>query len=233
MLSAIGVGLGYILRSIKNPAAAGLPDEAIRVAFLQIVTALKIIARGFDGVFSRVREAWSASQSDANNIATIERDIGKWGTGNWNRLTGVILPNSQSWVIGAIHRWADSTFLRQTWLQSKQWLTVQSHSQTAYTFWQTNHTWLHGFRYTGWPAMQKWRIKYANPQLKMLWQLNPHVYPLESVILNNAANYLHSKAGATDLHNLTGLIVDESPTLWRHVEAAILAWLNTEVGSGG
>jgi len=229
MASVVGAALGYILRSLKSPSAAGTSTESLSVGIINLVGTVRVIARGFDQIFTRLRSAWTHAESDANNIGTIVRDTAQWDSDNWMRLTGVILPNSQSWAIGAVHRWADATFLRLSWLKSKQWTTVRDQAGTGYTFWQANHDFLHAFRRTSWPTLQRWQSKYANPQLAQLWTLNPNAWPLESVILDKAASYLHSKRGHGDLRGITALVIDESPQLWRHVEAAVLAWLQTEM----
>lgn len=226
MLSTISAALGYLIRSLKNPSAAGNSTESITVAIISITSVLKVIAKGFDQLFARQRKAYTAAQSDGQNIGTIVKQQATWEAGNWNHLLGVILPHSQSWLLGAVHKWADATFLRKSWLKSKAWTTVRSESHTAYTFWHTWHFALSDFFRKQWPALRTWQRKRAEPQLTQLWALNPKVEPLEYVILDKAANYLHSQRGATDLHNLTGLIIDESPSLWRHLETAALAFLN-------
>lgn len=227
MLSTISAALGYLIRSLKNPSAAGSSTEPTTVAIITITSVLKVIAKGFDQVFSRQRKAYTAAQSDGQNIGTIVRQQATWDADNWDHLLKVILPHSQSWLLGAVHKWTDATFLRKAWLKSKTWTTVQSESHTAYTFWRTWHLVVHKFFRSQWPALVTWQRRRAEPQLTQLWALNPKVEPLEYVILNKAANYLHSRRGATDLRSLTALIIDESPVLWRHLETAALAFLDT------
>lgn len=216
------------LGQLANPAEAGSAQEGLVLLRMSIMRVIFAVASGFDQVFRTLKLAWQGAMKDVNNISTIIRDIAKWDQQNWQHLTGTVLPNSLKHLDGAIHKWADAKFLPRTFLRSKAWKTVVSESHTAYVFWKTNHLWLHGFRHKGWPDLLRWKLRYATPQLKQLWLLNPHAYPLEPVILDRAAAYLHSPKGQTDLRNLTRLIVDESPQVWRHVETATLAILNMQ-----
>lgn len=228
MLSIVKGAGQVLLGMFVNPAKAGDPQEETRLAFMRIMQIIYLVASGFDQVFRSQKLAWQASIGHVNNIGTIVRDRATWDQQNWQRLTDTILPHSLAHLNGVIHKWADAKFLPRTFLQSKAWKAVVSQSHTAYVFWQVNHLWLHGFRATDWPRLLKWQSRYAEPQLKQLWALNPNAYPLEPVIIDKAARYLHSPKGQTDLKNITRLVVDESPRVWRHVETATLAILNSQ-----
>lgn len=228
MLSIVKAAGQVLLGSLISPSTAGDPQEELKLALMRIMQIIYTVASGFDRVFRDQRKAWQSSMQDVNNIGSIVRDTANWDQQNWQHLTDVILPHSLARLDGTIHKWADKKFLPRTFLQSKVWKAVVHESHTTYIFWQANHLWLHGFRQKGWPALQRWQGKYAEPQLKQLWALNPNGYPLEPVIIGKAAAYLHSPKGQTDLKNLTRLVVDESPQVWRHVETAALAILNAQ-----
>lgn len=230
MLSGIKALGTFLLGQLTNPATAGQADEPLQVAVIEILAALKFVAGGFDQLFTRLKTAWSKSVPLANNIGTVLHDVGNYYRSDLSRIVTVIIPNTAQWVLGAVHKWADAKFLPRTFLKSGQWLTVVKESRLGYTFWQANHYWLHHLRVKAFPALIRWQIRRAEPQIRQLWALNPHAYPLEPVILDKAATYLQSTRGQTDLRNLTALIVDESPQVWQHVEAAILAFLNTPYG---
>lgn len=227
MLSIIRIGLDAISRLLINPAPAGSATEPLQVAIIQILAVLREIATALDDLFQRQRQAWTYAETEAAQLSAAVRELASDDNANWSHFIHRILPQSQSWTIGAVHKWADGTFLRLSWLKSKQWTTVRDQSRTGYEFWRTYHYWLHGFVRSAWPKLMTWKTRTADPQLRQLWALNPHAYPLEPVILDKAAAYLHSPRGQTDLKSLTALIVDESPQVWRHVESAIIAFLDT------
>lgn len=229
MGSVLAAALGYIVRSLKNPSAAGNSNESLSVAIINIVGTIRVIASGFDQVFSRLRKAYGNAANYAANLETIIDDTSKWDADNWSRLTEVILPRSLYVTSDDIHKWATKRFIPWSWLRSKQWTDVVSKAGTGYTFWQTYHYWLRDFTANQWPGLLAWRQKRVEPQLAQLWALNPNAYPLEAVILDKAATYLHSKRGATDLYNLTGMIIAEAPYRPRTLEKAVLAWLQTEI----
>lgn len=228
MFSLISAGLEAISRILLGGSPAGNANEPQTVAIINIVTVLRIIAKAFDDLFQRQKQAWTYADTEASELGLAVRDLASADNANWSHFVHVIMPHSQAWLLGAVHQWADKTFLKLSWLKSKEWTTVRDESRTAFTFWQTYHRWLHGFVHYGWPKLNQWKTRTADPQLRQLWALNPKAYPLEPVIIDKAAGYLHSAKGATDLRNLTVLFVDESPAVWRHVEAAVLAILESQ-----
>lgn len=194
-----------------------------------LLRALSTLFNAIETIMHRVRNAWVRAQSNVQDITRILGDLARWQTDNWTRLLTVILPESLKALRDNIHTWAVRTFLPKSWLRSREWLDTRNHTATVYRWYQANHTWLSTFRRTTWPNLKHWQTRRAEPQLRQLWRLNPRHRALQPIITHNVFKFLLSRSGHTTLHKLTIRVVDESPTIWQHVDRAILRYLRTEV----
>ena len=100
-MSAIGVGLGYFIRALTNPAPAGSgsvnPDE-LNSILGNVVDALQIIKDTFDAGDNASNEMVTAATDAAQQIETIGQNLKDITEHTY----GVVIPNSLSWTIGYV-----------------------------------------------------------------------------------------------------------------------------------
>lgn len=189
---------------------------------------LEALTKWLTGLVNNELAAWRLAdqrvQSAAPNIESIASDAGRIG----DQIVFTILPNTIRWTVTTIEQWAHAWLdpilaligrqLRQLygWVEGLQrWR--QTYADPELVLWVSFDHWFHT-----WPlgVLNRWHDWITNPRLFVDWLLPWLTKPLVA--------YLGLAAQRANLDQLTAEVLDASPDVWRHAEAAAVAILLTE-----
>lgn len=229
MSALAGALLDQLVNSLRNPAPAGNTTEDLSVWIGEVYSELVEVARNQLWLDVQQHGAWLGNEKRARQIGKDLEELAGDQDWMWHRLVEVILPHTEAYLIGYV--WSKGIVpLRQ------QLAKVESSVRFLLGWRGQIDTWR---KITVDPDLAKllaflrWFDQNARAPVLTLqgWLKRPGTFATWAVpILTDPITvYLATKARRSTVDRLTQLIVDHSPDVWRHVEAATVAILNTEV----
>lgn len=225
VLSAIA---DSVIGWLSNPSAAGSTTEQLDVTIIDIVSMLEWLTQVTEDVAESLKSAVHRSTGDARDVGAALQHIGGDLYDITRHTYGVVIPHSQEWTYGRVERNIGAPLRRRV------------------TRLESTARFLLGWR----GQVDNWRNHYVDPQLEkdrrfVQWFDG---WPKQSVTVVHAwlthsqsfadfavpritlpmVAYIGRPAQRAILDALTREIVDASPDVWRHVEAAAVAVLLTE-----
>lgn len=228
MSALAGALLDQLVGALKNPASAGSSGESLDVIvgerWVETVEALK----GILWVDGQVHGAWLASQPIARQIGKDLEEIAGNIDHTVKRLVTVIIPHSEAHLVGYVFSTGIVPLRVQVRaLQSSVRFLMGWRGQID--TWKKDHV---DPELAAWEQFYTWFRRNALPSIQTLneWLKRPGTFAKWAVpILSDPiVVYLATTAKQATVDELTRLVVDHSPDVWRHVETAAVAILLQE-----
>lgn len=213
-------------------SSGDLTNEGFDLAIVRVWTGINGIGQFLQDILGSERGAWLFAKPQIIG--------GAWGLGQlaynerqaWERLLGVIIPNSLKWLDGHTHQWVDPA-LGRLWHELTKFENFQYGWDTATANW-ANHwvdpnlshwiQWFDDWHTRVETVSQTWWDWLHHPDQFGNWGAPPLIGP--TIAYYSAPEHKESR------DNLTQIIVDATADMPLHVESAILAWLNADVSNG-
>ena len=229
MSALAGPLLDQLVNALRNPATAGDSTEQLSIAvterWIETVDALK----GILWIDAQVHGAWLWSQSRARQIGKDLEQIAGDQDWLWHHLTEVILPHTESYLVGYIFSHGIVP-LRREIAEVQKSIRFLMGWRGQIDYWRKRQV---DPQLAAWHQFSVWFDRNARQPIQTVaqWLKTPGSFSRWAVpvLASPLVDYLATKADARTADELARLVVDHTPDVWRYVEAAAAAILNTEV----
>lgn len=221
--------VGAILNALGGANNAGDPLEEVKVGFIHIAEVIRNMADALSRLFGGIRGAWQFAKPHTIGAAEAIGNTAYNQDQMWARLLDTILPHSLKWLDGALHKWAIGHFQPQINRLARSvkflmgWRGQIDHWRKTQVDPELHK--LMSFRklILGWPMdiLKTWRDWFAHPAHFAKWAAAPLIGPTLA--------YYADRKHKLSRDMLTATVVDATPDVWRHAEAATVRILLTKV----
>lgn len=221
--------VGILLGLLPGSTPAGDSTEELSLAINDRWVETVDFMRGQLWVDAQVHGAWEFSQSRARQIGKdLEQIVGDqdW---MWHHLVEVILPHTNQYLIGYV--WSKGIIPLKVQLgRDEKTIRFLMGWRGQIDSWRKNTV---DPELADWLRFHHWfNVNAAGPIATLAgWLKTPSRFASWAVpvITRPLVDYLATTASTGTVDELAAVVVDASPDVWRHVEAAAAAILNQEV----
>lgn len=230
MSALAGALLDQLSQALSGPSNAGTSGETLDFIVGEHWADTVDALRGQLWTDGQVKGAWLTVQTMARQIGKDLEQIA--GDLDWDlkHITGTIIPHSEAHLVGYIF----STGIVPLRVQvRKLWSSVRFLMgwRGQIDYWRKNTV---DPELSKLMAFRQWFLTNDQPAVQQLvdWIKRPGTFATWAVpiLTDPLVVYLATKAKQATVDELTRLIVDASPDVWRHVEAATVAILEQDQG---
>ena len=224
-----GALISQLVDALKSPAAAGSSTEQLSVYVGEVASQLVDVARGQLWLDVQEHGAWLGNQARARQIGKDLEQLAGDQDWMWHHLVTVILPRTNRFLIGYV--WSKGIVpLRGQLAKDEKLLRFLMGWRGQIDHWRQHTV---DPELASWLEFHHWFNVNAAPPISTLagWLRNPGTFAKWAVpiLTDPIVVYLATRARQATVDELSALVADVSPDVWRHWESAAAAILNVEV----